>query len=187
MLLVVSPREKAKQIENVLLTFGGVDQHNLSQRVLLQIRDFCSERGIEVHIVTGPGYLEGESLSPIVNESTGVHLTHATGVISRIMAQADLAISSNGRTVYELAHMNVPGIVIDQHAREGTHHFASPENGFINIGLYNPGETESTVLRVFSELVVDIRRYGELYDRTTRHQFTKAKSRAILELRRLLD
>ena len=185
--LVVSPREKPKKIENVLLTFGGVDQHNLSQKVLLQIRNFCSERGIQVHIVTGPGYREGESLSGIVNESTGVHLTHATGVISRIMAEADLAISSNGRTVYELAHMNVPGIVIDQHAREGTHHFASPENGFINIGLYNPGETESSALRVLSGLVTDIRKYGELYDRTKRHKFTKAKSRTIRELKSLLD
>ena len=103
--LVVSPREKPKQIENILLTFGGVDQHNLSQKVLLQIRDFCSERDIQVQIVTGPGYREGGFLCRIVNASTGFHLTHTTGVISRIMAQADVPISSNGRTVYELAHL----------------------------------------------------------------------------------
>ena len=103
------------------------------------------------------------------------------------MKKCQIAFTSNGRTTYELAHMNVPGIVIDQHAREGTHHFACPENGFINLGLYNPGETESAVLRVLSDLVTDIRRYGELYDRTTRHKFTKAKSRAILELRNLLE
>ena len=185
--LVVSPRERPKKIENLLLTFGGVDQHNLSQKILLHIREFCREEGIQVHIVTGPGYRERESLSRIVDESSGVDLTHATGVISQIMADADLAISSNGRTVYELAHMNVPGIVIDQHVREGTHHFASLENGFINIGLYNPGVTESTVLRVLTDLVFDNCQHGELYDRTTRHKFTKAKSRGVLELKSLLN
>ena len=77
--------------------------------------------------------------------------------------------------------------MIDQHVREGTHHFASPENGFINIGLYNPAVTESTVLRVLTDLVFDNCQHGELYDRTTRHKFTKAKSRGVLELKSLLN
>ncbi|MEK9942907.1 MAG: hypothetical protein VW771_10585, partial [Gammaproteobacteria bacterium] len=33
--LNLSPREKPEKIQNLLLTFGGVDQHNLSQRILL--------------------------------------------------------------------------------------------------------------------------------------------------------
>ena len=107
--------------------------------MFLQIRELCKKKGIQIHIVTGPGYRGEDALRQIVDESEGVDITHATGVISQIMADTDLAISSNGRTVYELAHMNVPGIVIDQHAREGTHHFACPENGFINLDDNKPG------------------------------------------------
>ena len=123
----------------------------------------------------------------LVEKSDRVNLTHATGVISGIMAHADLAISSNGRTVYELAHMNVPGIVIGQHAREGTHHIACRENGFINLGLYNPGKTEPAVLSALSDLVEDPGKHGELYDKTTHHKFTKAENRGILEIKSLLS
>jgi len=184
--LNVSPREKPEKIDNLLLTFGGVDQHNLSQKILLQISDLCREAGIQIHIVTGPGYRDEQALRRIVDASEGVDMTHATGVISRIMAEADLAISSNGRTVYELTHMNVPGIVIDQHVREGTHHFARRENGFINLGLYNPGVTELAVLRTLSNLIKDRASLGELYEQTSHHQFTKAESRGVIEIKRLL-
>jgi spore coat polysaccharide biosynthesis predicted glycosyltransferase SpsG len=102
------------------------------------------------------------------------------------MANADLAISSNGRTVYELAHMNVPGIVIDQHVREGTHHFACEENGFVNLGLYNPGVTEQEVFRTLSKLIKDPSLRSELYEKTTRHTFAKVDNRGILEIKNLL-
>ena len=185
--MAVCPRAKPQKVENLLLTFGGVDQHDLSQKIFLQIRELCRTSNIEVHVVTGPGYRGEEALRQLVKKSDRVDLTHATGVISRIMAHADLAISSNGRTVYELAHMNVPGIVIDQHAREGTHHFACPENGFINLGLYNPGETERAVSCALSALIEDVGKHGELYDKTTHHKFTKAGNRGILEIKGLLS
>ena len=44
------------------------------------------------------------------------------------MEQSQLAIVSNGRTLYELAHMNIPAIVLSQHKRESTHSFAYEEN-----------------------------------------------------------
>jgi len=185
--MVVSPRVKPKKIENLLLTFGGVDQHNLSQKIFLQIRELCRKEKIQIHVVTGPGYQGEEALRQLVEKSDRVNLTHATGVISGIMAHADLAISSNGRTVYELAHMNVPGIVIGQHAREGTHQFACRENGFINLSLYNPGKTEPAVLSALSDLVEDPGKHGELYDKTTHHKFTKAENRGILEIKSLLS
>ncbi len=185
--MLVSPRAKPEKIENILLTFGGVDQHDLSRRIFFQIRELCRKKRIQIHIVTGPGYRGEEALRQLIEKSDRANMTHATGVISGIMAHADLAISSNGRTVYELAHMNVPGIVIDQHAREGTHHFACPENGFINLGLYNRGKTERAVFSVLSDLIEDVGKHGELYDKTTYHKFTKAENRGILEIKSLLS
>ena len=88
---------------------------------------------IFIQIVTGPGYRGFTHLEKIVSQTSGVSLTHATGVISSMMESADIAITSNGRTVYELAHMNIPGIVIPQHEREETHSFAQEQNGFIKM------------------------------------------------------
>ena len=51
------------------------------------------------------------------------------------MRKADLAISSQGRTTFELASMGVPTIVLAQNKREQLHTFAQMDNGFINLGL----------------------------------------------------
>ena len=51
------------------------------------------------------------------------------------MKKADLAISSQGRTVYEIASMGIPSIILSQNEREAMHTFATMKNGFINLGL----------------------------------------------------
>ena len=72
---------------------------------------------MKIFIVTGPGYSGYETFRREVVGDSDVDLTHATGVISRIMEKVQLAITSNGRTVYELAHLSIPAIVIPQHER----------------------------------------------------------------------
>jgi spore coat polysaccharide biosynthesis predicted glycosyltransferase SpsG len=185
--LNVLPRTKPKKIKNILLSFGGVDQHNLSKKIYLKICDFCKHNDIHIHIVTGPGYRDNDSLEALTKNTEGVDLTHATGVISNIMAEVDFSISSNGRTVYELAHMNVPGIVIDQHAREGTHHFACPENGFLNLGLYSLGTTENRVMETFSKIVENHELFDALYEKLEAHHFEKTQCKTIQEIQSLLN
>jgi spore coat polysaccharide biosynthesis predicted glycosyltransferase SpsG len=51
------------------------------------------------------------------------------------MHAADIVFSSAGRTVYELAIVGTPSIVLAQNSRELTHLFASEENGFLHLGL----------------------------------------------------
>ncbi len=184
--LLARPKSISPRISSLLLTFGGADQHDLSTKVFLKIRDFCIKEEILIYIVTGPGYNGLNRLENIVNGSRNVSLTHATGVISKIMERVDLAVSSNGRTVYELAHMNVPGIVIDQHAREGTHRFAREANGYIGLGLYNPGKTEEIVVTNIEELVNNYGKYEELYRNVLPHNFSKGNSKSVYEIQRLL-
>jgi spore coat polysaccharide biosynthesis predicted glycosyltransferase SpsG len=56
-------------------------------------------------------------------------------LMSELMAEGDVAFTSSGRTLYELAHVGVPAIVLAQNEGELKHHFASIENGFIFLGL----------------------------------------------------
>ena len=51
------------------------------------------------------------------------------------MEQADVMVTSGGRTVYEAATVGVPTLVLCQNERELQHVFASDEHGFINLGL----------------------------------------------------
>ena len=50
------------------------------------------------------------------------------------MRAADFAITSNGRTVFELAACNTPTITISQNEREDLHTFSSACRGAINLG-----------------------------------------------------
>ena len=116
-----------------------------------------------------------------------VYLTHATGVISRVMEQVQLAVTSNGRAVYELAHMNVPSIVISQHDRERTHLFACKENGVVPLGLYQEGVTENMAVRQLEELVTNIQFRLELYQKTQPFSFSGNKKRVVSLIRGLLS
>ena len=169
-----------------MLTFGGTDQHDLSRIIFRAISSFCKEQGITIHIVTGPGYGGYDNLEAEVVADEGAYLTHASGIISSIMKQTQLAITSNGRTVYEFAHMNIPSIVIAQHDREFTHAFATEENGFIPLGLYHEEKTTTLVLSTLKRLVGDNEFRHQLYRRTTAFNFSGNKRKivkAILQLR----
>ena len=169
-----------------MLTFGGTDQHDLSRTIFRTISSFCKEQGITIHIVTGPGYGGYDNLEAEVVADEGVYLTHASGIISSIMKQTQLAITSNGRTVYEFAHMNIPSIVIAQHDREFTHAFATEDNGFIPLGLYQNEKTTTLVLSSLKRLVGDTEFRHHLYRRTTAFNFSGNKRKivkAILQLR----
>jgi hypothetical protein len=51
------------------------------------------------------------------------------------MARADLAITSAGRTVYELVACGTPALVLAQNERELLHCCAREEFGMVNLGL----------------------------------------------------
>jgi spore coat polysaccharide biosynthesis predicted glycosyltransferase SpsG len=139
----------------------------------------CESQSINIHIVTGPGYRNYEELAAEVAGDDFVYLTHATGVISSIMEKVQLAITSNGRTVYELAHMNIPSIVISQHDRERTHAFARKENGVIPLDLYEENITERKAIEEFEKLVFDVERRLKLYDKIKAISFSENKRKVI--------
>ena len=69
------------------------------------------------------------------------------------MEKTPIAITSNGRTVYELAHMSIPGIVIPVNEREKTHEFACERNGFIPLNGFKETKTPKEVLGALKNIV----------------------------------
>ena len=139
---VLTPQKVVKDdVCSVLLTFGGVDPANLTQKVLKAIYDDCCRDGIEINVVTGFGYQQHESLQGF--EKVNIHRN--TRRISDHMAASDLIFTSAGRTVYEVASLGVPAIVLAQNQREKTHFFANEQYGFVNLGL--GGDIDVAVIR----------------------------------------
>jgi spore coat polysaccharide biosynthesis predicted glycosyltransferase SpsG/CMP-N-acetylneuraminic acid synthetase len=125
-----------KEATRVLLTFGGTDPAGLTFRTLHVV---AARSGLSITVVAGRGLSRYDELRDEVERlrraGRDIELHRDVTLMSELMSRADVAFTSAGRTVYELAHMAVPAIVLAQNATEMKHRFASIENGFIFLGL----------------------------------------------------
>ena len=171
----------------LLITFGGTDPNDLTLQSLKAVRDICKRQNIRIFVVTGPGYLHKANLEHYLKGlvTKSIEYIHQTGIISSIMQRSDLAICSAGRTVYELAHMRVPSIVLAHHEREHTHTFARPENGFEYLGVMDPFDSQK--VREGFEMLLDHKHRRRLYERMRRFRFGRNKKRVIKAIMSLLE
>tara|TARA_Y100000589_G_scaffold202684_1_gene191179 strand:- start:761 stop:2383 length:1623 start_codon:yes stop_codon:yes gene_type:complete len=132
-------------VNNILITFGGVDPNNYTQKVTKCIYKYCQENQISINIIAGFGYTKYDALK----KYSDIKIHTDVSNISEFMLDADIIFTSAGRTVYEIASIGTPAIVLCQNKREMTHFFASKEYGFTNLGLgYNISNDE-----IFNEFI----------------------------------
>lgn len=158
--ILTTPAEPRSRVERVLLTFGGTDPSGLTAKVLDSVQAWCEANGIAVDIVTGLGFDATDSLTMGPN----VTLHKDVRAISTLMNEADIAFTSAGRTLFELASLGTPAIVLAQNERELTHTFASEENGFVHLGL-GAQVSGDEVLAALVDLVTNTDRRLDLRER----------------------
>ena len=129
-----TPKDFSKEVQNVIVIFGGADPSNLTGRLY----EICKilhtkHKSIDFHFITGFAY--GHKDEIVTDEENHIFVHHDVKRVSALMSKADLAVTSQGRTIYELASMGVPAVVMAQNEREAEHVFAGIQNGFINLGL----------------------------------------------------
>jgi len=181
------PHKFNNNIEAILITFGGTDQNNLTLITLKTIMSIIKKKNIKVYIVCGGGYLYKKELERYLKKSDykNIELSYAVEVISQIMEKTQIAFSSNGRTVYELAHMNIPSIVISHHKREATHSFATLEKGFINLGVYDKQNIENQIIDNFKKLLDND--YRELlFMNIKKYDFKENKKKVVKKIMELI-
>lgn len=169
-------------VSEILISFGGTDVHDLTAISLDAIWELCADRGIRIHIVTGPGYSRIEQLKQTLRDHpyrAGIQHTCATGIMSRVMETTQLAICSNGRTVYELAHMHIPAVVVSNHEREQTHLFSTQENGFANVGLFRAGETGARIREQLNAFIENDEYRRTMFERTCAHSFRGNRQKVV--------
>lgn len=129
-----SPKEFSEDVENVMVIFGGADPSDLTGR-LYDICKLLHEKHpkINFHFLLGFAYPNADKI--VTDENSNIYVHTDVKRVSSYMSKMDLAITSQGRTVYELASMGVPSIVLAQNEREAEHVFAGIQNGFINLGI----------------------------------------------------
>lgn len=135
--LIAEPKEHSDEVKEVLMMFGGTDPCNITEKAICAIAQLAEEfKDIHYTVIMGAGNKNGAQVKKLAN-AKGLNITFRkdVSVVSEYMSKADVALSSQGRTMFELAHMTVPTVVIAQNKRELTHEFGYLANGFINLGL----------------------------------------------------
>ncbi len=176
--LIRRPKEFSEQVQNVLVMFGGTDPSNLTKKIYkMAERLQMEEPQMEIHFITGSGYSVMEN-QIVTDEEKKIFIHNNVQNVSEYMEQADLAFTSQGRTVFELAAMGVPAIVLAQNQREQMHTFAQMENGFLNLGL-GRDVTEETILSTFQWLVHTPQIRKEMRDLMLRNRLDKSTDRVL--------
>lgn len=151
--LLSEPANFRKVVQEVLIIFGGTDPCNLTYR-LFNIIKSMSNNNIHYTFILGMGYKSAEELISEANKlNSNIDIVKDVKLMSEYMGKADIAISSQGRTMLELASMAVPTILLAQNGREQHHEFGYLKNGFINLGLGSEVEDQTireTLLWLFN-------------------------------------
>lgn len=122
----VPQKEVNSDVKRILLTFGGTDPSNLTMRALRSL-EIVNRPQIEVRIILGLGYRNCEELIEYIerlrNKGYSIIVKRNVKLMAKEMLEADIAITSNGRTIYELASIGLPCISVAQNEREARHLF----------------------------------------------------------------
>lgn len=124
-------------VKNIFISFGGADPQNYTDR-LLEIVKKKKYNEYNFKVVIGRAKQNIEKLLDY-NKYKNIEVLYDIRNMPDIMSQCDIAITSRGRTGYELAILGIPTIAMAQNTREEKHGFVSHENGFEYLGL-NPSD-----------------------------------------------
>jgi spore coat polysaccharide biosynthesis predicted glycosyltransferase SpsG len=161
------------------VTFGGTDPCDLTRKALaaLQLLKYAGR----VTVVLGPGYAHGAATLSEYNLKGEVLQSVAN--MAAVMREADVAVTSGGRTVTELMTLGIPTVVLCQNLRELRHSHASSPFGVINLGLGEHAAVDAVAQHLLL-LISDAALRREMQERALR-SVSQRSNRAIAQ--RILD
>jgi len=164
-------------LEHVLVLFGGTDPNDLADRALDALERLTFEGRVTV--------VRGLGARPISTARRQLDLEVLTDVryMPEVLSRADLAFTSAGRTIFELATMGVPSICIAQNLKELAHRHATEEYGVRALGLATR-VADSQIDEEFSLLAAEPERRRKLQEAALRATGGRSNHRV---LGRILD
>lgn len=100
-----------EKTENILVTQGGSDTYGFTPKILRALYSIPND--ININVVLGPNFSHDQELNEVVNKAPRKYnLIRGVKDLSDLMLEADLAISAGGNTLFELACIGIPTIVV---------------------------------------------------------------------------
>ena len=97
-----------KQLKRILLTTGNTSKDNIIEEILKEIKILIKKYDIEIDVVIGTLFGNKKKIYDELKKEKNINLKVNVSGMSELMKKADIAISANGTTIYELAAMGVP-------------------------------------------------------------------------------
>ena len=120
-----------KNVKKILVSFGGTDPTQITTKIFKVIENL-SLKNIEFIIILGFGFEHKEeikkSATQLIKNGFMIKLVEKSDFLAKYIRYADFAIVSNGRTVFEVASMQVPILSVAVNDREKSHTFVRDEN-----------------------------------------------------------
>ncbi len=154
--LLYEPIPIRERVERVLISFGGADPKNYTDR-LLNIITKNEYAAYEFIVVLGRAKQNVDALMAY-NDYPNIRVLYDVSNMPELMSHCDVAVTSRGRTGYEVAMLGIPTIAMSQNKREEKHGFVSGENGFSYLGLDPTDEVIEATLRMYLKMSGESRR-----------------------------
>jgi spore coat polysaccharide biosynthesis predicted glycosyltransferase SpsG/CMP-N-acetylneuraminic acid synthetase len=151
-----------EQPRMVLLTFGGSDPQGLTLKAARALETLPEV--IEIVAVAGPAFSylrEFEALQETLKRKVTL-MRQVEGHIADLMFESDLVLCSGGMTVYEIAALGTPGLVLAQNTREEARMRTFARRGSVEFLGLGSELSEVLIATRTRELLEDVARRREM-------------------------
>lgn len=149
------PKLIKEKVENILITQGGSDTYGFIPKIIKAL--YAIPADININVIIGPNFSHNIELNEMLdNAPRKFNLISGKHDLSDLMLESDLAISAGGNTLFELACLGVPTIVVCGEPFEvGTADRIEKKDFGINLGFgkyINETDIHSAVSSLMSDL-----------------------------------
>lgn len=97
-------------VEIIMMTFGGMDVHNLTPKVLKLLQDTYPR--LFKKVIVGSSFRNVAEIERLKDKNTELIYRLGATEMKKVMLESDIAISAGGQTLYELARIGVPTVAV---------------------------------------------------------------------------
>lgn len=171
-----------KVVDKIFICFGGADPQNYTDEVL-DIVTKNKYKKFLFTVVLGRAKANVRQIFEKYAEFDNIRIVYDVVNMPELMTEHDIAITSRGRTAFELGLLGIPTISIAQNEREMRHSFISPQNGFEYLGFRPSLSTIERVLDTYIQMSQEGRQL--IQEKLISHDLRSGRNRVMHLIRSL--
>lgn len=145
-------KEVRKKVKRLMLTFGGYDYKQMTAKILRLLCDYYPE--IVKDVIVGKRFRNRVEINKNMDSNTNLIHNPDTSAMKAIMLDTDIAVSTGGQTLYELARLGVPTVGICMADNQEMNLQFWQKKGFVSYaGWYNDSKILSKIRKSVDKIL----------------------------------